>query len=78
MDSMTERDMLSCWLVLAASLRLLSVGLGYFWPSRLLSNVFGTMYTGKPKEDDAPDSASEKESRAKTAKRCRNGEAQTP
>lgn len=51
---MSERDMLSYWLVFAASLRMLSVVLGYFWPSNLLSNVFGAMFTGKPKEEDAP------------------------
>ncbi|KAA0146150.1 hypothetical protein FNF27_01772 [Cafeteria roenbergensis] len=52
--SYEEQDLLQAWLLVVASLRALSVFLGYFAPMQMLPRVFSGIWSGKEKEDDAP------------------------
>lgn len=62
--SYEEQDLLQAWLLVVASLRALSVFLGYFAPMQMLPRVFGGLWSGKEKEDDAPNKAGERKKNA--------------
>jgi hypothetical protein len=52
------------WLLIVASLRLLSVVLGYFFPPKLLDNVFGNLPVFPPVDDGPASAKSDIETRA--------------